>query len=424
MRIGVPKEIKDHEYRVGLVPATVREIVAHGHKVLVERAAGAGIGVRRRALPRPPARRSPARAAEVFDGAEHDRQGQGAAGARAQDAARRARSSSPTSIWRPIRSRPATWSQSGAICIAYETVTDAGRRPAAAGADVAKSPGRMSIQAGAHCLEKAHGGRGVLLGGVPGVAPAKVVILGGGVVGTNAAQMALGMGADVTVLDRASTRCADSGRQFGTPSQHGLLDARRDRATHVRRRRPGHRRRADSRRGRPKLVTRDMVARMKPGAVIVDVAIDQGGCFETSQADDPRRSDLRGRRRRPLLRRQHAGRRCRAPRPSRSTTRRCPSSWRSPTRAGSEALRARPASARRPQRPCRRRSRTQPSRRRWVILSSILSSRWSAPPPNPCRNERAFRLAWSPGLQAGCRPLSPCFRSCSRRVMSRRERRS
>ena len=150
-------------------------------------------------------------------------------------------------------------------------------------APMSQVAGRMSVQSGAHCLEKAQGGRGVLLGGVPGVAPAKVVILGGGVVGTNAAAMALGMGADVTIIEKSTDRMEELVARFGTAAQDHLFDAGRGRGR-MRHGRSRHRRRADPRRRGTKLVTRDMLKDWKPGSVLVDVAIDQGGCAETSKA--------------------------------------------------------------------------------------------------------------------------------------------
>ena len=196
---------------------------------------------------------------------------------------------------------------SGAVCIAYETVTSpSGGLPLLA--PMSEVAGRMSVQAGAHFLEKPHGGKGILLGGVPGVAPAKVVILGGGVVGTHAAMIALGMGANVTVLDRSLEALTVLWRQFGAAlktefSSHDSVER--------------HVTRADLVIGgvlipgasAPKLVTAQMVQAMQPGSVVVDVAIDQGGCFETSHATTHAEPTYRGGRRRPLLRGQHARRR-------------------------------------------------------------------------------------------------------------------
>src|SRR5579883_852872 len=279
MLIGVPKEVKTQEFRVGLVPGSVRELVHHGHRVLVESGAGAGIGFDDAAYERAGARIA-RRAEEVFAAAEmivkvkepqppeiaRLRPGQVlftylhlAADKRQTEALRR----------------------SGATCIAYETVSDArGGLPLLA--PMSEVAGRMSIQVGAHCLEKEQGGLGVLLGGVPGVAAAKVVILGGGVAGTNAARMAMGMEAYVTVIDRSLARLYELDMQFGS-QLHTLFSTMETIEREVLS--------ADLVIGAvlvpgaaaPKLVTREMVRRMKPGAVLVDIAIDQGGCFETSR---------------------------------------------------------------------------------------------------------------------------------------------
>ena len=196
--------------------------------------------------------------------------------------------------------------KSGATCIAYETVTARnGSLPLLK--PMSEVAGRMSVQVGAHYLEKEQGGRGVLLGGVPGVAPAKVAILGGGVSGVNAAQMATGMRADVTIYDINNDRLAELDMFFSSQiktayaSRAAIANAVKEAelvigAVLV----PGA--------AAPKLVTRDMLKTMKRGSVLVDIAIDQGGCFETSPRDDPRRPGLRGRRHHPLLRRQHARR--------------------------------------------------------------------------------------------------------------------
>ena len=196
--------------------------------------------------------------------------------------------------------------KSGATCIAYETVTASnGSLPLLK--PMSEVAGRMSVQVGAHYLEKEQGGRGVLLGGVPGVAPAKVAILGGGVAGVNAAQMATGMRADVTIYDINNDRLAELDMFFSSQiktayaSRAAIANAVKEAelvigAVLV----PGA--------AAPKLVTREMLKTMKRGSVLVDIAIDQGGCFETSHADDPRRPGLRGRRHHPLLRRQHARR--------------------------------------------------------------------------------------------------------------------
>ncbi len=197
---------------------------------------------------------------------------------------------------------------SGATCIAYETVTD-GRGGLPLLAPMSEVAGRMSIQAAAKALELSSGGSGMLLGGVPGVAPAHVTVIGGGVVGIHAARMALGLGAQVSILDRSLGRLREIDNDFGgrIRTLFSTHDAIEDEL-----------RIADAVIGAvlipgaaaPKLVTREMIRLMKPGSVLVDVAIDQGGCAETSRADHARRPDLRGRRRDPLLRRQHARRRC------------------------------------------------------------------------------------------------------------------
>lgn len=280
MLIGVPKEIKVHEYRVGLTPAGVRELTAHGHQVLIQAAAGLGIGI--------------ADAQYV------------AAGATIVDTAAEifARSEMVIKVKEPqpvecamlregqvlftylhLAPDPAQTKglvDSGCVAIAYETVTD-GRGGLPLLAPMSEVAGRMSIQAGAHALEKAQGGTGVLLGGVPGVAPADVVVIGGGVVGYNAARLAVGMGARVTILDRSLPRLAwlDTTFDGRLTTLYSTADALETAVTN-----------ADLVIGAvlvpgaaaPKLVTRAMLTRMKPGAVIVDVAIDQGGCFETSRA--------------------------------------------------------------------------------------------------------------------------------------------
>ncbi|WP_372875396.1 alanine dehydrogenase [Pseudomonas sp.] len=280
MRIGVPKEIKNHEYRVGLTPQSVIELTALGHQVWVESLAGASIG---------------------FDDADYQ-----AAGAQiARDAAQvfdeaqlivkvKEPLTAERALLRPEHTlftylhlapdRPQTdeLMASGATCIAYETVTDShGRLPLLA--PMSEVAGRMSIQAGASCLEKARGGRGVLLGGVPGVAPGKVVILGGGVVGSHALAMAVGLGADVTVLDKSvdALRRLDSQYASRITTLYSTRAALREQILA-----------ADLVIGgvlipgaaAPKLISAEMVRQMLPGSVLVDVAIDQGGCAETSKA--------------------------------------------------------------------------------------------------------------------------------------------
>ncbi|HVC01139.1 MAG TPA: alanine dehydrogenase [Steroidobacteraceae bacterium] len=279
MKIGVPKEIKIHEYRVGLVPAGVSELARGGHEVLVQTGAGGGIG---------------------FDDAHYR-----AAGATIAQAAEQVFASADLIVkvkepqlaeCRMLREGQTLFTylhlaadrdqalalmKSGATAIAYETVTAAdGSLPLLT--PMSEVAGRMSVQVGASCLQKANGGFGVLLGGVPGVAPAKVVILGGGVSGTHAAEMAVGLRADVTVVDRSVKRLRELSVTFGnqlktvSSTAHAIEELVRD---------------ADLVIGAvliagaaaPKLVTREMVKTMKPGAVLVDIAIDQGGCFETSR---------------------------------------------------------------------------------------------------------------------------------------------
>ncbi|QRI64894.1 alanine dehydrogenase [Shinella sp. PSBB067] len=280
MRVGCPKEIKNHEYRVGLTPGAVREYVAHGHEVIVETKAGAGIGADDDAYRAAGAKIVPT-AADIFQ-----------------------KSDMVVKVKEP---QPAEWAQlrdgqilytylhlapdpeqtkgllaSGVTAIAYETVTDdRGGLPLLA--PMSEVAGRLSIQAGATALQKANGGRGILLGGVPGVLPAKVAIIGGGVVGLHAAKMAAGLGADVSILDRSIPRLRQLDDLFGgrVHTRYSTIDALEEEvfsadlvigAVLI----PGA--------AAPKLVTREMFSGMKKGAVIVDVAIDQGGCFETSHA--------------------------------------------------------------------------------------------------------------------------------------------
>lgn len=200
MRIGLPKEIKNHEYRVGLTPASVLELTRRGHEVRVQSSAGAAIGFSDDDY-RAAGAQIVADAPAVFADSEL------IVKVKEPQAEERARLTPQHTLFTylhlaPDRPQTDDLIASGATCIAYETVTDAqGRLPLLA--PMSEVAGRMSVQAGAHCLEKAQGGRGVLLGGVPGVAPGKVVILGGGVVGSNALAMAVGLGADVTVLDKS-----------------------------------------------------------------------------------------------------------------------------------------------------------------------------------------------------------------------------
>jgi alanine dehydrogenase len=278
MLIGVPREIKNHEYRVGLTPASVRELVGRGHQVIVETNAGGGIGVSDSDYKAAGAV-TVSSAEEVFANAEM------IVKVKEPQAAERKRLKPGQVLFTYLHLAPDPEQTedlvaSDAVCIAYETVTSAtGGLPLLA--PMSEVAGRMAIQCGAHCLEKASGGRGMLLGGVPGVEPAKVVILGGGVVGSNAAIMAVGMGAQVVVLDRSLDTLRGLVRQFGTRLE--TVYSTRDAVER-------HVLSADLVVGgvlipgaaAPKLVTRDMIRRMKPGAVVVDVAIDQGGCFETS----------------------------------------------------------------------------------------------------------------------------------------------
>lgn len=278
MIIGIPKEIKNHEYRVGMTPGSVRELVGQGHRVLVQDGAGSGIGLSNQAYVEAGAVLAGS-AAEVFAAAE---------------LIVKVKEPQPAEC---AMLRPGQWLftylhlapdpeqtrlllASGATAVAYETVTSAGGTLPLL-APMSEVAGRMSIQAGAACLEKERGGAGLLLGGVPGVAPAKVCILGGGVVGYNAALVAVGMGAQVTVLDRSLPRLQQLDAQFGNrlrtlfaTSAHveeSVLDADLVIGAVLV---PGA--------AAPKLVTRAMLGRMRPGSVLVDVAIDQGGCFESS----------------------------------------------------------------------------------------------------------------------------------------------
>ncbi len=280
MRVGCPKEIKDHEYRVGLTPGSVREYVAHGHEVIVETNAGAGIdaddGVYQAA-----GAKIVATAKDVFE---------------QSDMIVKVKEPQPVE-WAMLREDQLLYTylhlapdpeqtkglvESGCTAIAYETVTDDhGGLPLLA--PMSEVAGRLAIQAGATALQKANGGRGVLLGGVPGVMPAKVTVIGGGVVGLNAAKMAVGLGAEVTILDRSLPRMRQLDDIFNgkVRTRFSTIEALENEvfsadlvvgAVLI----PGA--------AAPKLVTRDMLSGMKKGAVIVDVAIDQGGCFETSHA--------------------------------------------------------------------------------------------------------------------------------------------
>ncbi len=280
MIVGIPQEIKNHEYRIGMTPAGVRELVAAGHTVLVEHNGGDAIGFDNAAYQAAGAEIA-ANAEEVF--------------ARA-DMIIKVKEPQPNECrmlregqllftylhLAPDPEQAKLLQDSGASAIAYETVTSArGGLPLLA--PMSEVAGRMSVQAGAHHLEKAQGGNGTLLGGVPGVEPGKVVILGGGVVGTNAARMAAGMGAQVTILDRSIERLQQlddlfQGRVVGVYStadaveRYALAADVVIGAVLI----PGA--------SAPKLITREHVGAMKKGAVLVDVAIDQGGCFATSRA--------------------------------------------------------------------------------------------------------------------------------------------
>lgn len=286
MLVGVPKEIKNNEYRVGLLPAGVRELIHHGHEVIVESNAGAAIGFDDAAYAATGAE-VVATADEVFARSEM------IVKVKEPQAIERAKLRDAQVLFTYLHLAPdlpqtRDLMTSGATCIAYETVTDSkGRLPLLA--PMSAVAGRMSIQAGASCLEKEHGGMGMLLGGVPGTHQGRVLIIGGGVVGHNAAQMAVGLGAQVTVIDKSLDVLADFDARFGNRVQtlYSTQDAIIEQtlqadlvvgAVLV----PGA--------SAPKLVSRELITRMKKGSVVVDVAIDQGGCFETSRPtthDDP-----------------------------------------------------------------------------------------------------------------------------------------
>jgi alanine dehydrogenase len=279
MLVGVPKEIKNHEYRVGLTPSSVADLVAAGHDVLVETQAGSGIDftdqnyldVGARILPNADA---------VFE------QAQMIAKVKEPQPAEIARLKPHHLLFTYLhlaadKPQAEGLMRSGATCIAYETVTSArGGLPLLK--PMSEVAGRMSVQVGAHYLEKEQGGRGVLLGGVPGVAPAKVAILGGGIAGVNAAQMAVGMRADVTIYDINDDRLAELDMFFSSQIKTAKATSAAIKAA-VRSAHlvigavliPGA--------AAPKLVTREMLKTMKRGSVLVDIAIDQGGCFETSR---------------------------------------------------------------------------------------------------------------------------------------------
>ena len=280
MRVGVPKEIKVHEYRVGLVPASVAELTAAGHEVIVETGAGTGIDFSDAAYEKVGAKILPI-AADVF--AQSDMIVKVKEPQAVEIAMLEPRHLLFTYLHlAPDPEQAKGLMKSGATCIAYETVTsNSGALPLLK--PMSEVAGRMSVHVGAHYLEKEPGGRGVLLGGVPGVAPAKVAILGGGVAGVNAAQMATGMRADVTIYDINNDRLAELDMFFSSQiktafaSKAAIAQAVQESelvigAVLV----PGA--------AAPKLVTRQMLKTMKRGSVLVDIAIDQGGCFETSHA--------------------------------------------------------------------------------------------------------------------------------------------
>ncbi len=280
MLIGVPKEIKNHEYRIGLTPAGVKELVGNGHQVMVQTMGGAGVGFDDTHYVAAGAE-IVAQASDIFQRAEMIIKVK-------EPQPNECKMLRPGQLLftylhlAPDPQQTQLLVESGATCVAYETVTDnRGGLPLLA--PMSEVAGRMSIQAGAHQLEKAQGGNGMLMGGVPGVEPAKVLVIGGGVVGANAARMAMGMGAEVTILDRSLPRLKQLDDQFEGRIKciYSTLDAIESYAMA-----------ADLVVGAvlipgasaPKLVSRELISRMKPGAVVVDVAIDQGGCFETSKA--------------------------------------------------------------------------------------------------------------------------------------------
>jgi alanine dehydrogenase len=280
MLIGVPKEIKNHEYRIGLTPAGARELTHHGHHVIVQRDGGKAIGLTNEMYEKA--------GATIVDTPEE-------IFARA-DMIIKVKEPQPGECrmlrpgqllytylhLAPDPDQTAALVKSGCTAIAYETVTDRkGGLPLLA--PMSEVAGRMSIQAGAHALEKAQGGSGVLLGGVPGVKPAEVLVIGGGVVGINAARMAMGLNARVTILDRSLDRLKYLDELYGDKitTLYSTIDAIEDLlpmtdlvigAVLI----PGA--------AAPKLVSRKHLSLMRPGSVLVDVAIDQGGCFETSKA--------------------------------------------------------------------------------------------------------------------------------------------
>ncbi len=279
MKIGVPKEVKIHEYRVGLVPAGVRELVDAGHSVLVQSGAGAGIGFDDSTYSSAGAAIAQT-AEDIFGSCELIVKVKEPQLTECQQL-RKGQTLFTYLHLAADREQAQALLASGSTAIAYETVTAPdGSLPLLT--PMSEVAGRMSVQVGANCLQKANGGFGVLLGGVPGVAPAKVVVLGGGVSGTHAVEMAVGLRADVTVVERSVKRLRELSAIFGNQlktvysTAHAIEELVRE---------------ADLVIGAvliagaaaPKLVTRAMVKTMKPGAVLVDIAIDQGGCFETSR---------------------------------------------------------------------------------------------------------------------------------------------
>jgi alanine dehydrogenase len=278
MRVGIPKEIKNHEYRVGMTPASVAELISHGHQAIVETNAGSGIDFSDDDY-RAAGATIASSAAEVF---------------KAADMIVKVKEPQPQEIallearhilftylhLAPDKPQAEGLMKSGATCIAYETVTSrSGALPLLK--PMSEVAGRMSIQVGAHYLEKEQGGRGILIGGVPGVAPARIAILGGGVAGVNAAQMAVGLRADVTIYDINNDRLAELDMHFGSQIKTAYASMAAIAAAVTRAHLvigavlvPGA--------AAPKLVTRAMLKTMKRGSVLVDIAIDQGGCFETS----------------------------------------------------------------------------------------------------------------------------------------------
>lgn len=280
MLIGIPKEIKNNEYRIGMTPAGVRELVAHGHQVMMQRDGGTAIGLSNQQYEAAGAKLIDT-AEEIFATAEMIIKVK-------EPQPNECKMLRPGQLLftylhlAPDPEQTRLLVESDCTAIAYETVTDAqGGLPLLA--PMSEVAGRMAIQAGAHALEKAQGGMGILLGGVPGVAPAKVTVIGGGVVGINAARMAMGLGADVTILDRSIPRLKALDEQYGPrlktlyssveSVEHEVIASDLVIGAVLI---PGA--------AAPKLVTREMLKKMKNGSVLVDVAIDQGGCFETSHA--------------------------------------------------------------------------------------------------------------------------------------------